>query len=101
VDLQGVERLEDRDCRTTCRTCGQEQTLEAATVNQADPLETIYGCVNGCGTILIVTTPGVILWEGRGYRMRDWAIRNPSDLFVRPPGADRDVLFPASPAALE
>lgn len=68
---------------------------------ESQPPETIYGCVNGCGPILIISIPGGTPWPGRGYRLGAWTIRNPSDLFVRPPGTQTEVLFPASPAALD
>jgi hypothetical protein len=72
--------LREDNIVTTCRVCGTLQSLDRATLDQADPLETVYRCLNGCEPILIVTTPGVVPWEGRGYRLGDWVIRNPGDL---------------------
>ncbi len=90
------------DLSTACPTCGTSQTLaEANPVTAEDGLETVYRCRNDCGPILIVSTPGVVSWEGRGFRIGEWMLRNPSDLFMRVRGARDPVLMPASPHALD
>ena len=88
---------------TDCHLCNTTIRLGKARVDQTDPWETIYRCPDdGCGaTILIVSTPGVVEWEGRGYRLDDWVIRNPSDLYYRPRGAQTSVKFSARIHALD
>jgi hypothetical protein len=100
-DFPNPVRVEESDCWTSCPTCGQVQAASLAGVDRSESLVTTYICTKGCGPILIISTPGVVPWEGRGYRVGDWMIRNPTDLFFRPRGAERDVLIPASLAALE
>jgi hypothetical protein len=70
-------------------------------VDQSDPWETLYPCPNGCAPILIISTPGVILWEGRGWRIGEWVIRNPIDLHWKPTGAFAEMLIPAREHALD
>lgn len=94
ANLDRIEGFSDKDCRTSCPNCGEMQSLDHASVDVNDKMETVYGCMNGCGAILIISIPGVIGWKGRGYRIKDWVIRNPSDLFFRPPGKAADVLMP-------
>lgn len=86
---------------TSCPECAAEQAVAEATFDESDTLEAVYTCREGCGPILIVSTPGVVPWEGRGYRMGDWMIRNPKDLFIRPAGRLNVVVLPASPHALD
>jgi hypothetical protein len=95
-------RLRDDDLRTACVECRVTQTLNEATVDEPDPLTTIYRCPNGCVTpILFVTRPDNVPWTDRGYRLQGWMIRNPSDLLVHEPSRDTpSLIFPASPRAL-
>lgn len=95
--------LREEHLRTSCVECLALQTLDQATVDETDPLETIYRCRNGCEKpILIVGNPGVAPWEGRGYRLGDWVIRNPSDVLVQWEGVKSpSVALPASPHALD
>ncbi len=51
--------------------------------------------------MLIVSTPGTVPWEGRGYRLGDWMIRNPTDLYYKGRTMGGAVLWPASPHALD
>lgn len=68
--------------RTICPTCQEIQTLAEASVELGD--ETVYECKNGCQPILIVAPPNASgkPWPGRGFRVRDWVIRNVSDLLI-------------------
>ena len=91
----------EQDIWTTCRRCGKTVRLNAATVDTSDPLEVTYSCPVGCGPILIVSSPGVVPWEGRGYRLGDWMLRNPSDLFCQGRGMSPAAKIPASPHALD
>jgi hypothetical protein len=89
-------------CSTACPTCGAQQTLAKAAIDQSDDLETIYTCLEGCGRILVVsarTEPEAPLQKG--YRMGLWMIRNPKDLFVQPSAfVQRAIMFPACADAL-
>jgi hypothetical protein len=101
---QGHRLAGDDQIVTTCPTCRTEQSLTEASVSHGD--ETAYTCKNGCQAIFVVrpSQPGALPWEGRGYAVGDWMLRNPADLFVplidqqgRPiPG----LFFEAAPAAL-
>ncbi len=93
--------VKESEIQTTCPVCQTKQRLHKATVDQSDPLETTYRCRSGCGPILIVSTPGVVPWEGRGYRLNDWMLRNPTDVTMHPLTATGVVLIPASPHALD
>jgi hypothetical protein len=100
--IRAPEQIEEGHLFTTCPECKTEQSLaEAGIVYEDDGLETLYLCKIGCGTILIVSTPGVIPWEGRGYRIGDWVIRNPRDLYLRQAGLTAAIQLPASPHALD
>ena len=93
--------ISDDDCRTKCPKCGTLQSVGQATVDQTDPMETTYRCREGCGGILlIIATPELLPWEGRGYRIGAWVIRNPEDLTLTHKGMPREVLIPKSPEAL-
>jgi hypothetical protein len=92
----------ERQMWMTCPTCGREQRLHAALVDQSDPFQTIYQCRRGCGVLLIISTPRVLPWNSRGYRVQDWLMRNRMDLFVQPPDstAVMVMLIPAARDAL-
>jgi hypothetical protein len=96
----GGQPLTDDQMHTSCPGCGLSQSLDQATLNETDPLETIYCCMGCQAPILIVSTPGVVPWQGRGYRLGDWSIRNPNDLHVLQSGS-AEVLLPASANALD
>jgi hypothetical protein len=95
----------DSQIETACQTCHDTQMLSEAQVEESGD-ETVYTCKNGCQPILVISVPGDEPWEGRGYRMGDWVLRNPDDLIFRLIDEDGDphrttILLPASPAALE
>lgn len=87
----------DRQIRTSCPTCGAEQTLDQAAVSRNEK-DTVYTCMNGCQTIVVVGEPGNSPWPGRGYRLGPHVIRNAQDLYL--PVGVSEVLIPASKAAL-
>jgi hypothetical protein len=100
--IKSPQQIQESHLFTHCPECGTEQSLaEAAIVDEDGGLETLYLCKVGCGTLLIVSTPGVVPWEGRGYRLGDWVIRNPQDLLLRQPALAAPILMPASPDALD
>ena len=89
----------EAELHTTCPDCNRSTRLDEAIVDTADPLETIYRCRACNGTVVIVSTPGVMAWEGRGTRLGDWMLRNPKNLLlVR---YAQTVLLPACPHALD
>lgn len=94
----------DADIETTCPTCRQPQTLAEADFDDTGD-ESIYTCKEGCGPILIIGIPGRRSWPGRGYRLGNFVLRNPSDLFLHMIDQEGNrartpILMPASPAAL-
>ncbi|HET7508684.1 MAG TPA: hypothetical protein VFJ65_00405 [Solirubrobacterales bacterium] len=100
--IKSPQPIQDSDYRTTCPICGTEQSLDQAGVSDDESgFNTTYDCTSGCGPILIVSD-----WseqnpqEGAGYRIGDWVVRNPRDLFFFQTGLSKQVVFPASPAAL-
>lgn len=93
----GARLPTDKEIYTSCPTCGTRQTLSEASLSRVSR-ETIYTCVNGCQTIVVVGEPGDAPWEGRGYRLGPHVIRNPQDLYL--PIGFSLVLIPASNAAL-
>jgi predicted RNA-binding Zn-ribbon protein involved in translation (DUF1610 family) len=72
----------ERDITTSCPSCGQEQSLRDAQVDDDDVWETRYSCRRCHQTILLIGTPGVVPWKGRGYRLGEWVLRNPSELDI-------------------
>jgi len=100
--IKSPQPIQDSHYRTKCLTCGAAQSLDQARVSDDESgFNTTYICKSGCGPILIISD-----WternpqEGAGYRIGNWVVRNPSDLFFIQPGLSSPVLFPASSAAL-
>ncbi len=91
----------ESDFTTKCPTCERSQRLDETSVERTEQHDVTYSCMFGCGPILMVSVPGVAAWQGRGYRLGDWVVRNPTDLFFQPPGAHVPVKLPASPTALD
>jgi hypothetical protein len=94
----------DSGIKTKCPTCRKTQTLAEAEFSEAGA-ESTYTCKNGCQPILVIAPPEERAWPGRGYRLRNFLLRNVADLRFRvidqkgkPIGGV--VLIPASPAAL-
>ena len=96
----GTRLPADSEATTTCRTCGEEQTLADAHVTGEEG-DTIYTCRHGCQRLVVVSAPGSTAWPGRGYRHGAHVIRNASDLYLTLPGATKQVLITASPEALK
>jgi hypothetical protein len=99
---EGHPPAKESEFWTSCPGCGVTMRLHRAVVDTT-PMEVTYACANqDCRrALLVVSTPGVIEWEGRGYRVGEWMIRNTQDLFYLPLGAAVPVKFPASPQALD
>ena len=88
----------DKQIRTSCPTCGAEQTLDEASLSRVGQ-DTVYTCARGCQTIVVVGEPGDSPWPGRGYRLGPHVIRNAQDMYLPIVGGS-EVLIPASKAAL-
>lgn len=95
----GARLPRDTEIHTSCPTCGEQQTLAEAEARR-DCDDTIYICRNGCQPIVVVSAPGDSPWPGRGYRLGERVVRNARDLYLPVLGTGREVLLPASPAAL-
>lgn len=72
----------DAEIQTSCPACSHEQTLAQATLRRGEEFSE-YVCVNGCQVILIIGRPGDDgPWQGRGYRLENFVIRNARDVIV-------------------
>src|SRR5438309_2257297 len=101
---EGGRLPSDSGIVTMCPTCDATQTLADADFAEGD-VESVYTCRNGCQPILVIGPPGTRSWPGRGYRMGNFVLRNPSDVRLRifdnqGTAVRGEVLLPASPAAL-
>jgi hypothetical protein len=89
----------DAEIYTSCPTCGEKQCLnEAEIVREGEA--TVYFCKHGCQPIVVVSPPESVAWPGRGYRLGSHVVRNAQDLFLPIIGPGKEVLIPASRAAL-
>lgn len=86
---------------TSCPVCGQEVRLDEAVVDGSYPIETTYSCPRACGTILVVSMPGPVMWEDSGWRAGDWVIRNVRDLYWQQKGSKRLFVLRAREHALD
>lgn len=99
LDFKGQRAYQDKDMVTDCPTCKEKQNLSEATISLVDD-DTLYSCKNGCQTILVISRPGVTAWQGRGFRLKDYVIRNASDITIKTENMHTSLLIPASKAAL-
>lgn len=86
---------------TSCPVCEQEVRLDEAVVDSSFPIETSYSCPRSCGTILVVSMPGPVMWEDSGWRAGDWVIRNVRDLYWQQTGSKRLFVLRAREHALD
>lgn len=99
LNMKGDQRICDADIKTDCPACNTNQTLSEAIIS-LDNDNTIYTCKHGCQPLVIISRPGMVAWPGRGYRLKDYVIRNVRDVFVKTEGMSKSLLIPASNAAL-
>jgi len=99
IQLPNGHKVCDSMIETSCPTCATTQLLSDAPIRLKGE-ETTYECRNGCQIILVVGRPRSQAWQGRGYRLKDYVIRNARDLFLKINPQGPAVLIPASPAAL-
>jgi hypothetical protein len=89
----GTKPITDADITCDCLACGNSIRLSECSIEQNR--ETTYKCE--CGNVLIKIgppDPNEKPWPGRGYRLRDFVLRNAADLRYGP------VVLPRSPNAL-
>jgi hypothetical protein len=91
----------DSTIHTRCPSCGQTQTLAEATIASEDG-ETVYTCRNGCQPIVIVGLPQAdrIPWEGRGFRLGNYVIRNIEEVWFWVVEGGKRMVLDARPNAL-
>jgi hypothetical protein len=99
--VRGMRGSRDCDFSTTCCGCELVLSLDQVLVDARDQWELVYRCPSCSAPVLIVSTPTVVPWVERGHVVGSWMIRNPRDLIVKPRGAGRGLVLPASPAALD
>ncbi|MCB5235521.1 hypothetical protein [Niallia circulans] len=100
IKVTGLIMFKDNLFQTTCLACEEKQTLNECTIHEKNN-ETIYTCKNGCTTLVIVSKPLSVAVEGRGFRLKDYVVRNTNDLFVKLPNSKIPILLPKSTAALK
>lgn len=99
LDFKGNRPFRDSDMITECPACNTVQKLSEATLS-LDGNDTIYTCKNGCQPLAVISRPGIVAWPGRGYRLKDFVIRNVRDIKIKTEGMGVPMLIPASKAAL-
>lgn len=99
IGPKGGRPIKDSDMKTACPACGTDQLLSEAAVS-LDEGETVYTCRNGCLPIVVIGRPGVVAWEGRGYRLGEHVVRNVRDIIVKTEDMSTALLINASKAAL-
>lgn len=99
LDFKGGRPFRDSDMVTECPACNTVQKLSEATLS-LDGNDTIYTCKNGCQPLVVISRPGIVAWPGRGYRLKDFVIRNVRDIKIKTEGMGVPMLIPASKAAL-
>lgn len=99
INFKDNRPFRDSDMSTECPACNTEQKLSEATLS-LDGDDTIYTCKNGCQSLVVVSRPGMVAWPGRGYRLKDYVIRNVRDITIKTESMGVPMLVSASKAAL-
>ena len=99
LDFKGSQPYRDKDMVTECPACSESQNLTEATIS-LDHDNTIYTCKNGCQPLVVISRPGKVAWPGRGYRLKDYVIRNIRDITIKTEGMRMPFVINASKAAL-
>lgn len=99
IKAPGLIKFTDNLFYTTCPTCEENQLLNECTIQEKKG-ETIYTCKNGCQIVAIVSKPMDVAIEGRGFRIKDYVLRNPSKILIKLP-LSRPILIPKSSASLK
>jgi hypothetical protein len=98
ITIPNVPLITDDILGGVCPTCEEKQFLSLCTIMEEND-ETHYKCKNGCQDVLVISKPGENAIKGRGYRLKDYVIRNAHDIFIFTPG--HIIKLPKSPAALK
>jgi hypothetical protein len=89
----GSPVITDHEIVADCTICGQAVQLSDCKIQQT--AETTYRCECGCTLVIIgPPNPDQRPWPGRGFRLKDFVLRNAANLRYR------GVLIPRSPNAL-
>ena len=90
----GEGRAVDDEVFASCENCPDPVSLGSCSISFGH--ETVYACPGCGGTLLVIGAPDPdgMPWPGRGFRIRDFVLRNAVDLTYR------GVLIPKSPNAL-
>jgi len=99
IQMPDGKKVKDSMMETSCPSCGEKQLLSEAFLCLKGE-DTVYECKNGCQIIVVVGRPGLNAWKGRGYRLKDFVLRNTKDITLKLSPGGQDVLIPASSAAL-
>ncbi|WP_043317141.1 toll/interleukin-1 receptor domain-containing protein [Microbulbifer sp. HZ11] len=99
LDFKDGRPFRDSDMNTECPACNSQQNLSEATLS-LDYDDTIYTCKNGCQPLVVIGRPGMVAWPGRGFRLKDYVIRNVRDITIKTENMGMPMLIPASKAAL-
>ncbi|HIF9205524.1 TPA: toll/interleukin-1 receptor domain-containing protein [Photobacterium damselae] len=99
LDFKDGRPFRDSDMNTECPACNTPQNLSEATLSLDDD-DTIYTCKNGCQPLLVICRPGMVAWPGRGFRLKDYVIRNVRGITIKTENMGAPILIPASQAAL-
>jgi len=99
IGPKGGRSIRDSDMTTACPACGTTQLLSEAVLS-LDEGETVYTCRNGCQPMVVVGRPGVVAWQGRGYRLGDHVVRNVRDIIIKTEDIGKAIVINASKAAL-
>ena len=99
IDFKGGQPYRDKDLVTACPACNEGQNLSESTISLDDD-NTIYTCKNGCQPLVVISRPGMVAWPGRGYRLKDYVIRNIRDITIKTEDMRMSLVIPASQAAL-
>lgn len=84
----------DSEIYTFCPICEKRQSLGEARIARGGG-ETLYMCMEGCQPIVAVGLPDSGPWEGRGYRIGPYILKNAEDLFIPVTGTGNFIALPA------
>ncbi|MHB1681259.1 MAG: hypothetical protein ACYCYO_00325 [Bacilli bacterium] len=99
IVVPNVSEITDGILSSECPTCEEEQFLTSCTIHEKNG-ETHYMCKNGCQDIVVVGKPLNERVEGKGYRLKDYVMRNAHDILIHAPNGSV-VKLPKSPNSLK
>lgn len=95
IKIPNTPIVTDGDFKTTCPTCGKEQTLNQCKVSKRVDV-THYTCKKGCVKDLVIVYKfgSRENLDGHAYRLKDYVVKSSNDLFIVMPGGVA-VQFPS------